>query len=472
MKRCPSLLLAAGLLLPACARDHEDAPGPDGAPLVEGEIGAAGGRLEVAAGAFEGSAVEVPPGALAAPARIAIRASPGGLPASIYAFDVEPAGLTLLVPARVTVKYSAEYPGDFLLPPFTPMVPVSIDGPLGGEIYEAVEHDVDDRLVSFDTTRLGRFSALLEPRFAAHWHLLGQDRQLTAEARVRGMGGEELAVSGARPGARAVAVGKGGPDAFWAGSRNLILVHATADDAQQFVGTDDLIAGLDAQYDAILTYQYRSGRPIAENANWLYNEVKRRAGAGFRTDVLGYSMGGLVARYFIERSKDDPARAGLSNYEAAASQGALSGQVRNLFTLGTPHQGAVEPALFDLFDLSSVVDADLVETYFPSLKDLSGEPGGFVASLNAGFVNDPAIRYFLVAGSAAGQPLSLLIPGDDDGLVSVASALGVPGLAPPEAALVFLPSGRSGFTYTHSKLHSEAVRNGVRDQLAAWISLP
>lgn len=471
--RCIPWLVLAALALPACHDEDEDEAVPtDARLLAAAEIGPAGGRVAVADGPFAGTAVEFPPGALAAPARVALRSSPDGLPPDIYAFEIEPAGAALAAPARVTLKYSAAYPADFLLPAATPLVPVSIGGALGGEIYEAVDQDVDDRLVGFLTARLGRFSALLGPSFATHWRLLGQDRAVAVEAAVRDVGGEPLVVSGARPGAATVAVGKGGADAFWGGPNRLILVHSTADDARQFVGGEDLIVGLDASYAGIATFQFRSGRPIGENANWLYNEIRLRAGPGFRCDILGYSMGGLVARYAVERSPNDPGRAALPNFDAARSAGPLSGTVRNLFTLGTPHRGAGEPELLALSGLSSLLASDVVETYAPGLRDLSRGPEGTGPSLNAAFVNDPAIRYFLAAGRSNDGPLSPLIPGDDDGLVSVESALGVPGLVPPEAALAFPPAGKPGFVYTHSNLHAEAVPNGVRDQIAAWIALP
>ena len=129
---------------------------------------------------------------------------------------------------------------------------------------------------------------------------------------------------------------------MWTSPRALILIHATADDATNFVGSGDLVEGLALEYDHVVTYQYRSGRPIAENANWLYNEVKRRAQPGFQTDVIGYSMGGLVARYFVERSKDDAARTALPNFNPLAPAGPLSGTVLNVITLGTPHRGGVD----------------------------------------------------------------------------------------------------------------------------------
>ena len=56
-------------------------------------------------------------------------------------------------------------------------------------------------------------------------------------------------------------------------------------------------------------------------------------------------------------------------------------------------------------------------------------------------------------------------PGNDDGLVSTASATGVPILNVPEEALQFPPVGNGGFIFNHAKLHSEAVPNGVRDQI-------
>ena len=467
-------LPAVCLLLPACGDGNgdDDAGGGGASVLASARIGPAGGTVEVLdpASPYEGTRIVLPSGALAQNTLITIEAVEGMLPPEILQVRIGPAGADLAAPALVRIKYSDDYPEDFLLPD-SPMVPVSFQEPPGAEVYERTGQDFVRNLVEFQTTRLGRFTALLEPGFADHYRFLVQDRMLAVEALTRPVGGETVVVSGARPGASPVTVGKGGGDAAWSSSSVLILVHSTSDQATQFVGPDDLIAGLSGAYDHILTYQYRSGRPIAENANWLYNEIKRRAQPGFRADLLGYSMGGVVVRYAVEAAQGDPARADLPNFDAAASNGPMSALIRNVFTLGSPNAGAVPAALSELLGVASLLDFDVATAYFPGPRDIADGAEGVPARLNAAYVDDPEIRYFLVAGASNDSALSPLIPGDDDGLVSVASALGVPVLNPPEQGLVFPPAGEPGFVYNHSNLHAEAVPNGIRDQILAWKGL-
>jgi hypothetical protein len=461
-------LLLACAVLPACGDNagssSSTSPPPGVAPLASAELGPAGGTVEVTdeASPYAGTRIVIPPGALAAPTTITIDRAPEELPENIWAFRFGPEGETLLAPARVSIKYSRSYIQDFLLVPFAPLRPISFGAPLGAEVFDRAAQDPIERSVTFETNRLGRYTALIEALFAQHWRLLAQDRLLATQVSVRDVGGEQLVVSGLRPGAASLTVGQGSVDALWTSSRTLILIHSTASDATNFVGSGDLIEGLASEYDHIVTYQYRSGRPIGENANWLYNEVKRRSGPGFQADVIGYSMGGLVARYFVEASKDDPARTELPNFDPAAPAGSLSGTVRNLITLGTPHRGGVDETRLSMLRLSSLLTTDIIEDYFPSFRDLGTGPEGTGPRLNAVYVDDPSVRYFLIAGNSNDSPLSPLIAGDDDGLVSVESALGVPVLVAPEATRIFAGTD-------HSELHSQAVERGIRDQIVSWI---
>jgi hypothetical protein len=458
------MLLVVGAVLPACG-DGGDNGSPPPSPsthLASADVGPAGGTVEVTDGTYAGTKIVIPPGALAATTTITIDSAPRELPEDIWAFRFGPEGSTLLAPAQVSIKYSRSYVEDFLLVPLAPMQPISFGAPLGADVFERVAQDPLERTVTFETNRLGTYTALIEVGFAEHWRLLAQDRLLTTQVLTRDLGSERLVVSGVRPGAASLDVGKGSVNAMWTSSRTLILIHATADDATNFVGSGDLIEGLSSEYDHIVTYQYRSGRPIAENANWLYNEVKRRAGPGFQADVIGYSMGGLVARYFVEQSKDDPARTDLPNFDPGAAAGTLSGTLRHLITLGTPHRGGVDAARLSMLGLSSLLSTEVVEKYFPSFRDLTTEPEGTGPRLNAAYADDPSIHYFLVAGNSNDSPLSPLIAGDDDGLVSVESALGVPVLVAPEASRVFADTD-------HSELHTQAVERGIRDQIVSWI---
>ena len=52
--------------------------------------------------------------------------------------------------------------------------------------------------------------------------------------------------------------------------------------------------------------------------------------------------------------------------------------VRNMVTLGSPHQGGVDVARLALLRLSSLLSTEVVEEYFPSFRDLSTEPDASV----------------------------------------------------------------------------------------------
>jgi triacylglycerol esterase/lipase EstA (alpha/beta hydrolase family) len=469
-------LLVVAAAGPSCLNDHDDPP-PSGttppAPVVlaTGTVGPGGGTVQVTSGPRAGVGIVVPAGALASTVTITITdvTGTGFLPLKILDFLVEPEGLAFSAPATITVKYSAGYESDFAIAsPMTQLKVVSRTAQDDPEILEPVAADPVARTVTVQTAHLSRFAALLFSPMV-HYRLLGQKRMMATAVRQAAVaGGGTFVVADTQPGGTTpVAVGQGSLAAFWSSNSNLILAHSTDDDARNFLGADDLAAGLAASYANIVVYQFKSGRPIAENGNWLYNEIKKNAQPGFRCDILGYSLGGMVTRYAIEASRTDSSRQSLPNYDAAASTGPLSALVRNFITLGTPHAGVSDTVIAALAASLGVSLATVTE-YFPGLTENAGS-GGTGTRLNAAYVDDPAIRYFLVAGAGNDNPL---IPGPDDGLVQVSSATGIPVLNAPEQALVYPPAGSSAFTYSHANLHGEAVPNGIRDQIVTWISIP
>ncbi|MFG0251939.1 MAG: esterase/lipase family protein [Phycisphaerales bacterium JB038] len=128
--------------------------------------------------------------------------------------------------------------------------------------------------------------------------------------------------------------------------------------------------------------------------------------------LLGHSMGGLDARYFITH---------LGGAE----------RVRSLTTLGTPHRGTI---IADLFRRSSGGRRLLGLARRFGLSDAPARDLGteHMARFNDQTPDDPRVRYFSVAGvKPVGQMDLLLRPsarilqraaGPNDGLVSVTSA--------------------------------------------------
>ncbi len=472
--RLLALLLVAAAA-PSC--NSGDDPAPPGAPpgpvvLASGPVGPAGGTVQVTSGPYAGTRIVVPPGALASTVTITITdvTGTGTLPAKIMDFLIEPEGLAFSAPATVTVKYSAGYESDFAIAaPMTQLKVVSRNAQDDPEILEPIAADAVARTVTVQTAHISRFAALLFSPPLPHYRLLAQKRMLATTVREATVGGgDTYVVADTQPGGTTpVVVGQGSLAGFWSSNSNLILAHSTDDDARNFLGADDLAAGLAASYTNIVVYQFKSGRPIAENGNWLYNEIKKNAQPGFRCDILGYSLGGIVTRYAIEGSRNDPSRQSLPNYDAATSSGPMSALVRNFITMGSPHAGVLDPIIL-LLAGGTFGSLGAVSEYFPGLTD-NAQTGGTAQQLNAAYADDPAIRYFLIAG--AGND-NILIPGPDDGLVQVSSATGVPVLNAPEQALVYPPAGNPAFTYNHANLHGQAVSNGIRDQIVTWIGIP
>ncbi len=119
-------------------------------------------------------------------------------------------------------------------------------------------------------------------------------------------------------------------DFFRRSDRNVLLLHGLNSHPDNF---ETLKAYAVANYDNVLFYKYPSGMRIRHNATWLARELWRLAieheadGSTFSCiDMIGHSMGGLVARALIE----DP--------NLALNRVLLP--VPNLVTLATPHTGS------------------------------------------------------------------------------------------------------------------------------------
>ncbi len=195
--------------------------------------------------------------------------------------------------------------------------------------------------------------------------------------------------------------------------RIVLLIHGFTDDtlemrrglrrAQAVPGTP-----IDSRYDLVLTFDYESlNTPIEQIARQLQGrlaEVGLGAGHGRELTVVAHSMGGLVARWWIER------------------EGGRE-QVRRLILLGTPNAGSPWPGVHDwaitslavglnglatiawpaailgsLVGLLERVDVDLDQMQPGStfLKELAQAP-------------DPGVPYVLIAGNTALAPPGLIV---------------------------------------------------------------
>jgi pimeloyl-ACP methyl ester carboxylesterase len=110
------------------------------------------------------------------------------------------------------------------------------------------------------------------------------------------------------------------PGARTRGPRPIIVLHGYAMNRANFVPLALRLrrAGL----GPIFGFEYWTLGRIAAGARqlgWFVDEVRARTGAP-EVDIIGHSMGGVVARYYVALAGGDPA-------------------VRNLITLGSPHSG-------------------------------------------------------------------------------------------------------------------------------------
>lgn len=110
------------------------------------------------------------------------------------------------------------------------------------------------------------------------------------------------------------------PGARARGPRPIIVLHGYAQNRANFLPLAFRLRA--AGLGPIFGFEYWTLGRIAAGARqlgWFVDEVREATGAG-EVDVIGHSMGGVVARYYVTLAGGD-------------------GAVRHLVTLGSPHAG-------------------------------------------------------------------------------------------------------------------------------------
>jgi pimeloyl-ACP methyl ester carboxylesterase len=110
------------------------------------------------------------------------------------------------------------------------------------------------------------------------------------------------------------------PGARTQGPRPIIVLHGYAMNRANFVPLAYRLAR--AGQGPIFGFEYWTLGRIAAGARqlgWFVDEVRAQTGAS-SVDIIGHSMGGIVARYYVALAGGD-------------------GAVRHLITLGSPHSG-------------------------------------------------------------------------------------------------------------------------------------
>jgi pimeloyl-ACP methyl ester carboxylesterase len=112
--------------------------------------------------------------------------------------------------------------------------------------------------------------------------------------------------------------------------------------------------------------------------------------------IVGHSMGGLVTRAYLELEVDP--------------------RLRRVVTLGTPHQGA------DMADL--LARYRLLPMLGPAAMQLVHGPAGIATKLRPNPARATGLEFGVIAGIGPdGKGFSPLIPHNNDGIVTLASAL-------------------------------------------------
>ncbi len=133
-------------------------------------------------------------------------------------------------------------------------------------------------------------------------------------------------------------------------SRPLVLVHGLWDNPSVF---NSLICRLDQPSSKIFAphLPHEFGRvPIRALAIDLDNHIKRQFEPNVSIDILGFSMGGLIARVWLEQ---------------------LSGHIRTkrFFSIGSPHNGTLTAHLVPLRLLPGVTDMQIGSQLISSFQN-------------------------------------------------------------------------------------------------------
>ncbi len=130
----------------------------------------------------------------------------------------------------------------------------------------------------------------------------------------------------------------------------LVLVHGLWDTPRLF---DRLIAALDGAIADVLVPHLPHGLghvPIETMARWLDHEINNTFGAESQVDILGFSMGGLISRSWIQNH-------GGHN------------RTRRFVCVGSPQRGTLTAQLIPRWWLPSIADMKLGSSFLRKLRD-------------------------------------------------------------------------------------------------------
>lgn len=177
----------------------------------------------------------------------------------------------------------------------------------------------------------------------------------------------------------------------------VILIHGIIRSSKAMSRLEEELT--DAGY-IVVALDYPSTRvPIADAAAYLREVIASLDGVE-QIDFVVHSLGGLVVRSYLQQTAEQP-----------------DPRLQRLVMLGTPHRGS---------PLADFAQENL------ALRALLGPAGGQLVATDNGLLATlptPRLEFACIAGARGdAQGFNPFIPGDDDGVVAVDSAL-LPGAA-------------------------------------------
>jgi pimeloyl-ACP methyl ester carboxylesterase len=166
--------------------------------------------------------------------------------------------------------------------------------------------------------------------------------------------------------------------------RAVVLVHGIVRSSKSFPRMRE---ALRAQGYQVFGFDYPSTQvPIPEAAEYLHQCLQSMEGVD-EIHFVVHSMGGLVVRAYLAEHQDE--------------------RIRRMVMLGVPNLGA---CLADRLQANILFKA----LYGPAGQQLVSDPKGLICGLPT-----PQFEFAVIAGARGADGWNPLIPGDDDGTISV-----------------------------------------------------
>ena len=168
----------------------------------------------------------------------------------------------------------------------------------------------------------------------------------------------------------------------------VLLIHGITRSSKSMAGYR---APLEKAGLQVFPFDYPSTRvDLDASAEYLHQVIESLEGIE-RIHIVAHSMGGVVARTYRAKHRDE--------------------RLHRLVLVGSPQNGA------EMADLARDKANVVFKTIFgPAGQQLITDQAGFLAKLPK-----PDVEFAVIAGGHPPNGINPLIPGDDDGIVSVAS---------------------------------------------------